>query len=216
MASDLRSHCFGSRFVSFSIVLLVGTRILSAEEPLRIRVGYLPATHDALLFIAYENRHFRDFGLDVELRRFNNSAEALQHLAAGDIDVAIPGISAPARYIGSGAPFTIVGGAAMKSAALVVTGARYEEFKGTSIDERLMKLVNKRVGTVVQSTGDSILRARLAEMQILDKVIIATRNSPAEIMSDLETGNLDAGVLWSPHMTRAINERQMRILLWMD
>jgi len=185
-----------------------------------IRVGYLPATHDTLLFIALEERLFPS-NLRVEPHRYSNSAEVLQHLAAGDIDLGIPGIAAPARYIGSGAEFLIVGGAATKSAALVARQELAKEFPDypnrkltdDEIRQFFVKLRGRRVGTVVQSTGDSIFRSAIPK-EWMRQIIIQTKNSPSEILTDLQAGSLDAGVLWSPHMTRAENSG-MKIVLWM-
>ena len=63
-----------------------------------LRVAYLPATHDTLLFIALQEQFFVSYGLRVEMRSYLNSPKALAALESGEVDIAIPGIAH--RFIG--------------------------------------------------------------------------------------------------------------------
>ncbi|MBP0984721.1 MAG: ABC transporter substrate-binding protein [Oscillospiraceae bacterium] len=51
-------------------------------------MGHLPATGHILYFIGYEEGFFRDEGLDVTLKQFDNNTAELAALEAGKIDVA--------------------------------------------------------------------------------------------------------------------------------
>ena len=207
-----------SLFVSTALLSCIGTQ---AQIPIPVRVGYLPATHDALLFIALEEKLFPK-EIDVQPQRYLNSGEILQHLTAGDVDFGIPGVAAPARYVSTGAPLLIIAGAATRSAALVVRGDLANSFPtgkgGKLTDQEIEKvfeaLKSRRVGTVLQSTGDSIFRAAIAKRNLSRSIIVQAKSSPSEILTELEAKNLDAGVLWSPHMTRA-EHSGMPIVLWM-
>lgn len=210
-------------FLLVTVLCALAFRHVHAQPPpTELRVGYLPATHDSLLFIALERRLFPGDVRVVPVRH-TNSGEILQKLEAGDLDMGIPGIAAPARYIGSQSPFIIVGGAATRSAALVVAASRVAEFsfvtsetlKPAEVDRIFDTLKGKRIGTVTQSTGDSIFRSAVARRRLGPSVSIQTKQSPSDILNDLQAGSLDAGVLWSPHMTRA-ESMGMRIVLWMD
>ena len=202
--------------VSAPLHLIAQNKVVKA-----VRVGYLPATHDALLFIALEDKLFPP-GIEVQPRKALNSGEILQQLTAGDVDVGIPGIAAPANYISTGSTLLIVGGAATRSAALVVRRDLAKEFpNGTGgnltkeqIDKIFEMLKGRRVGTLQQSTGDSIFKAAVANRGLAKQIVIERKTSPSEILTGLQGGVLDAGVLWSPHMTRA-EELGMPIVLWM-
>lgn len=219
---SFRAACL---FVLVPVIVICapGSRATHAQPPpTELRVGYLPATHDSLLFIALERKLFP---ADVRVApvKHTNSGEILQKLEAGDLDMGIPGIAAPARYIGSQSPFIIVGGAATRSAALVVSASRVAEFSfvksetltPAELDRVFATLKSKRIGTVTQSTGDSIFRSAVARRRLGPSVSIQTKPSPSDILNDLQAGSLDAGVLWSPHMTRA-EGMGMKIILWMD
>src|SRR5688572_12054086 len=124
---------FGSTVLAVATALGVSGHGLAAEEAANepahvIRVGYLPATHDSLLFIA-KSRNLFPAGLTVELNKYTSSPDILNDLRGEKIDVGIPGVAAPIDFIKGGAPFTIVGGAAEKSAAVVVIPKYAQAFK---------------------------------------------------------------------------------------
>jgi NitT/TauT family transport system substrate-binding protein len=178
-----------------------------------LKVGYLPATHDLLLFIAHDAHFAEEEGIDLQLSQFHNSPEILQALVAETIDVGIPGIAAPVMYISNGAPLHIIGGAAKNSAAVVVVPKFAQRFDGKSPDAKLQLFKGMRIGTVKQSTGDAIFRHSLKEAGLLLDVDIREFVSPAEVLTALQSGGLDGAVLWSPHMSTA-ETKQMPIVLW--
>lgn len=62
-----------------------------------VRVGYLPATHDALLFISKEEGLFNRSKIDVQVRTYDNSVQILNDLKNGLLDIGIPGLATPGR-----------------------------------------------------------------------------------------------------------------------
>ena len=81
---------------------------LALAEP--IKVGYLPVTGHAKFFVAKEQGLFAQEGLDVELVEFQNSADGLNAVVAGKLDVGAFGTTAPVAHISKGANLKIVGG----------------------------------------------------------------------------------------------------------
>ena len=65
---------------------------LALAEP--IKVGYLPVTGHAKFFVAKEQGLFAQEGLDVELVDFQNSADGLNAVVAGKLDVGAFGTTA--------------------------------------------------------------------------------------------------------------------------
>jgi NitT/TauT family transport system substrate-binding protein len=178
-------------------------------------VGYLPATHDALLFIAKEEHLFpRD--LEVELVDYNSSGDMLRELAAQRIDLEIPGIAAPVNFIAGKHTFTIVGGAAAESAAVVVPESEARGFLRQAASERIKAFRGMKVGTMRQSTGDALFRKALKDAGILQTVDIREYGDPNALMAELRNQFLNAAVLWSPHMSRAeAGDPKMKIVLWL-
>jgi NitT/TauT family transport system substrate-binding protein len=178
-----------------------------------IRVGYLPATHDLLVFIAADQHFAEQEGLDLQLSQFQNSPQILQALLAQSIDVGIPGVAAPVMFISNGAPFHIIGGAAKNSAAIVVAAKYGPMFNGLSAEEKLKRFKGMRIGTVKQSTGDAVFRHALQQAGLLPSVDIREFTTPLDVLNSLKAGTLDAAILWSPHMSKAEAEG-MPIVLW--
>jgi NitT/TauT family transport system substrate-binding protein len=195
-------------------VLLLG-RGGSPDSGVAIRVGYLPATHDILLFIAKDASLFPN-SLQVETVPYKNSPDMLRDLAAQRLDLAIPGVAAPLNFISSGHEFTIVGGAAAESAAVVVPLSEARRFEGQSTLQRIKNFKGLRVGTVRQSTGDALFRKALKDAGVLDSVDIREYGDPNALLSELRNQFIDGAVLWSPHMSRAeASVPQMKIVLWL-
>ncbi|HLG58127.1 MAG TPA: ABC transporter substrate-binding protein [Vicinamibacterales bacterium] len=196
------------------ILLIAVTDVVNAQTT--VRVGYLPATHDTLLFIALEERLF-SAQIAVDPRQYKASPDILKDLAAQHIDLGIPGIAAPVNFISSGQPFSIVGGAAAESAAVVVPTARAAQFLGKSLSAKMAAFRGLRVGTVRQSTGDALFRKAVRDAGLVTVVNIREYADPNALLAELRSQFIDAAVLWSPHMSRAEEGTSpMKIVMWMD
>lgn len=174
-----------------------------------VRVGYLPASHDTLYFLAQELGFFKEEGLEVEEFAFKSSGEILEAMKAGRIDIGIPGIAAPVAFIAKGADFKMVGGAAWYSAMVVTKPERVGEFR-TMEDYR-----GKTVGTVRLSTGDITWRWGLkqAGLDPARDVTIREFGSPGDLLSAAKAGQVDAAILWEPYGTIA-ESQGLKIISW--
>lgn len=193
---------------------LVFMRPSSAQTT--VRVGYLPATHDALLFIAKELNLFNASKIRVQEKPYDNSVQILSDLKSGILDIGIPGVATPAAEIGGKAPLTIIGGAAAESAALVVQPELLVAMqKAKGANEKMALLRGKKVGAVRGSTGLAVFRQGLAHAKMDGKALdLRDFQKPSEIISALLAHDLDAGLLWSPHMTLA-EDKGFNIGMWM-
>lgn len=187
--------------------------------PVQVRVGYLPATHDTLLFVAKKLDFFDKSRIQVVALSYSNSVEILNDLKSNNLDIGIPGIATPALEIGGNAELSIIGGAAAESAALVAGEKLVNELKGKDIKSKIILLKGKKVGAVRGSTGLAIFRQALHDSGVDEKDLdLRDYKKPAEIISALAIGDLDAGLLWSPHMTLAIDNHKDKgfdIAIWM-
>lgn len=205
--------------VATALLLLLSTALTVAQDSrtkYSLRVGYLPATHDTLLFIAVHEKLFPP-NLDVQLLKYSSSPDILNEMRGGSVDVAIPGVAAPIQRIAEGAPFAIVAGAAQESAA-VVTKSDYKAkfFDGDQLrplNDRIRAFANMKIGSVKLSTGDALFRCAIKDNKV-PVSIDDSYHSPKDVLLDLKGGRLDAAVLWSPHMTTAEKDN-MPIVLWL-
>jgi len=194
-----------------AFITLLCSACLSPAQEYTIRVGYLPATHDSLLFIAQEQGFFPT-NLNVKLLKFASSPDILSEMRNERVDLGIPGVAAPIYFIGGGAPFVIIGGAAQESAAVVISKPKAKQFQGVKYPDNLRLFSGLRIGSVKQSTGDALFREVTTNINV--QINDSYRN-PKDILNDLKGERLDGAVLWSPHMTVAEDDGTATVVLWL-
>lgn len=201
------------RFV-FVLPSLVLALIVTSSAQTPVRVGYLPATHDTLLFIAADQQLFPK-EITVTLTAYKNSGDILRDVSAQHLDIGVPGIAAPVNFISSGQPLSIVGGAAAESAAVVVPAAQAARFLSKQGAAKVAAFRGLKVGTVRQSTGDALFRKAIRDAGVA--VDVREYSDPNALLQELRSQLIDAAVLWSPHMSRAEEgQPPMKIVMWMD
>ncbi|CCG08626.1 ABC transporter substrate-binding protein [Pararhodospirillum photometricum] len=170
-----------------------------AAESGRFRVGFIAEPAHGLHFLAKEKGYFRDQGLDVELSQFKSAGEGVIALKAGQLDIGTFGSAAPLLYISQGVPFTIFGGMMIGGQAIITRPERLEELKS------LENYRGKKVALVRLSTGDVVFRLALKKAG-LDPRQDFTRlefPSPGTVVEAVLKGEVDAGIVFSPHFSLA-------------
>ncbi|PKO90133.1 MAG: sulfonate ABC transporter substrate-binding protein [Betaproteobacteria bacterium HGW-Betaproteobacteria-10] len=164
-----------------------------------LKVGYLPVTGHGKFFIAKEQGLFAKEGLDVELIEFHNSADGLNAIIAGKLDIGAFGTTAPVAHLSKGAKIKIIGGIMGGDAALIATPANAGKIAGVA------DLKGKKVATVRMASGDAVLRGALKDKGLdwkTDLQIFELKN-PAAVIEAVKSGQVDAGLVWGPHDLRA-------------
>ncbi len=189
----------GTAALLFWSAFFLRTPLASALD--HVKVGHLPVTGHAKFFIAKEYGIFAREGIDAELIEFINSADGLNALRAGKLDVAAFGTTAPLVHIAQGADLRIIAGIMGEDAAIVVTPDNASSIK------KISDLKGKKVATVRLATGDAVLRGALDQEGInwkSDLHIFELKNPPA-VIEAVKAGEVDAGVIWGPHDITAEN-----------
>lgn len=164
-----------------------------------LKVGYLPVTGHGKFFVAKEQGFFAKEGLDVELIEFQNSADGLNAVVAGKLDVGAFGTTAPVAHLSKGAKLKIIGGIMGGDAALIATPANAGKIAG------IADLKGKKIATVRMASGDAVLRGALKDKGLnwkTDVQIFELKNPPA-VIEAVKSGQVDAGLVWGPHDLRA-------------
>lgn len=164
-----------------------------------LKVGYLPVTGHAKFFVAKEQGLFAQEGLDVELVEFQNSADGLNAIVAGKLDIGAFGTTAPVAHISKGANLKIIGGIMGGDAAVITTAANAPKVA------KVADLKGKKIATVRMASGDAVLRGALKDAGVnwkTDVQIFELKNPPA-VIEAVKSGQVDAGVVWGPHDLRA-------------
>lgn len=173
-----------------------------------LNVGYLPVTGHAKFFVAKEQGFFAREGLAVTLTEFQNSADGLNAVVAGKLDIGAFGTTAPLAHIAKGTDLKIIGGIMGEDAAIVTTAANAATIRGVA------DLKGRKVATVRLATGDAVLRGALKEAGIHwknDLQIFELKNPPA-VLEAVKSGQVDAGVVWGPHDLRA-EEQGLKVVV---
>lgn len=184
------------RPVLVGLALAAGIGNAAAES---LKVGYLPVTGHAKFFVAKEQGLFAQEGLDVELVEFQNSADGLNAVVAGKLDIGAFGTTAPVAHIAKGAKLKIIGGIMGGDAALIATPANAGKIAGVA------DLKGKKIATVRMASGDAVLRGALKDKGLnwkTDVQIFELKNPPA-VIEAVKSGQVDAGLVWGPHDLRA-------------
>ncbi|MDR3300807.1 MAG: ABC transporter substrate-binding protein [Candidatus Accumulibacter sp.] len=194
-----------STFKVFSAALLLSIGVSHAAESLK--VGYLPVTGHAKFFVAKEYGLFEKEGLDVELIEFQNSADGLNALISGKLDIAPFGTTAPLAHLSKGAEIRIIGGLMGGDIALIASTEKAGSLK------RIADFKGKKIATVRLATGDAVLRGALKDAGLnwkTDLELFELKN-PAAVIEAVKSGQVDAGVIWGPHDLRA-EEQGLKII----
>ena len=179
-----------------ALALATGLGNAAAEA---LKVGYLPVTGHAKFFVAKEQGLFAKEGLEVDLIEFQNSADGLNAIVAGKLDIGAFGTTAPVAHIAKGAKIKIIGGIMGGDAALIATPANAAKIASVA------DLGGKKIATVRMASGDAVLRGALKDRGInwkTDVQIFQLKNTPA-VIEAVKSGQVDAGLVWGPHDLRA-------------
>ena len=188
-----------------ALLFATGIGVASAET---LKVGYLPVTGHAKFFVAKEQGLFAKEGLDVELIEFQNSADGLNAVVAGKLDIGAFGTTAPLAHISKGTELKIIGGIMGEDAAIITTAPNAPTVKSVA------DLRGKKIATVRMASGDAVLRGSLKEAGInwkTDVQIFELKNPPA-VIEAVKSGQVDAGVVWGPHDLRA-EEQGLKVVI---
>lgn len=198
------SRRFAQRLLA-ALGVAAGIATAQAET---LKVGYLPVTGHAKFFVAKEQGFFKKEGLDVDLIEFQNSADGLNAVVAGKLDVGAFGTTAPLVFYSKGANIKIIGGIMGGDAALVVKPEVAASFRS------LADLKGKKIATVRLASGDAVLRGALKDARInwkKDLHIFELKNPPA-VIEAVKSGQVDAGLVWGPHDLRA-EQQGLKVVL---
>lgn len=186
--------------IIIAIILSSLSFIIYKPPPMKMRIGYMPAASYGLLWIAYEKGYFSNEGLDVELKEYPSVVELTKALYNKEID---------------GAPLTSIAVAAFirRIDVVIVAG---NSLDGTALVSNynfsnLKDLINKTIGTVQYVPGDFVFKEVFSKMDL--KVNFKEYFTPSDALQALESGAVDAVLLWEPYVSLA-EYRNLTIVLW--
>jgi NitT/TauT family transport system substrate-binding protein len=170
-----------------------------------VRVGHVPVTIYAPLFVAVEKGYFAEEGMQVELLPVEGGTENVVQVAAGNFDVAGGGIGAGMlNAVARGIEFEIVAPLHTErpplTSPLVVSKKRFDSGELTAVGD----LAGKKVSTNSKGAATEYWLWRALQQGNLDFSDVEVLGVGfREVAPALESGSLDAGILGEPLATLA-------------
>ncbi|MCL4858738.1 MAG: ABC transporter substrate-binding protein [Caldilineaceae bacterium] len=171
----------------------------------KVRVGHVPVTIYAPLFIAAEKGYFAEEGIDIELLPVEGGAENVVQVSAGNFDVAGGGIGAGMlNAVARGIEFEIVAPLHTERPPLtspfVVSKARFDSGELTQMsDLRGMKVSTNAKGAATEYWLWKALQQGGLDFADVEVLGVGFR----EVAPALESGSLDGAILGEPLATLA-------------
>jgi NitT/TauT family transport system substrate-binding protein len=150
----------------------------------------------ALLFIADDQGFLKQNGLEVEIRTFPSSADAVNALIAGEIVGAQPSAQIVNSLIGRNVDVKVL--------AVVSRNPRDMKVVGTSDISKPADLKGKKVAVVAGSASEFLMTRYLASGGLTLNDVEVVKADPPEIVAVMERGEAQAFALWEPFPANAL------------
>ena len=174
----------------------------SAEEDFEITVGLSQSSGGTLVDIAYQEGYFEDENLTVNRVGFANSADGLNALQAGKVDVGVSfGTAGPLTFIANGSDFSIIGGHLEGGHPILTKNENAGQY--TSLES----YKGKKVGTIRIFTSDIVFRSALDDAGIdwKNEVEIVEFKTGSMLLEAVASGKVDVAVSANSFYAQAID-----------
>ena len=199
--------CVLSAIVALSALLLAACDPAETpgDRPVSASIAVMPYSFTSYtVFLAKELGLFREEGVDLELRRFSYGQETLGALVERRVDYAVS----------SETPFihAVLEGAEIRAVAVLTRAhqhltlvARRDRGIATVAD-----LQGRRIGVTQGSNGEYFLEVVLALHGLATTAVDRIHVLPENMVSALETGEVDAIAAWNPQAHEAARRLESR------
>ncbi len=198
------------------VVVIIGIGIYSLvhKQPVKysgpaekIIIGSPLQEISSLVYLAHENRYFKENKLDVEIKKCNSGVEAVQKLLDGEIDIAL------------GSDFVLTSNSFDHDNLRVIGSiakADVEEFvvKKDSGISTPKDLKGKKIGIKRKSTSEFHLGSFLLFNGLTLEDIEMVDLSPAELVEALKNNEVDAIITWPPYAFNVKNQLGDNAFSW--
>ena len=162
-----------------------------AEDEYEITVGLSQSAGGTLVDIAYQEGYFEEENLKVDRVGFANSADGLNALQAGKVDVGVSfGTAGPLTFIANGSDFSIIGGHLEGGHPILTKKENAGQY--TSLES----YKGKKVGTIRIFTSDIVFRSALENAGIdwKNDLEIIEFKTGAMLLEAVASGKVDVAV----------------------
>jgi NitT/TauT family transport system substrate-binding protein len=172
----------------------------------KIRIGNI-GEYSILNIIAKEKGLFANNGLDAEVVEYASGPAAIADLLIGKIDVSIAADFVGVRNIFTSKDLRILSEVSNQKVFQVIARSDH----GVSEPSDLKR---KKVGVTRKGAGEFFLGRFLTLNNLTLKDITVLDLTPAEMISKLEKGEIDAVVIFDPHAYNLKNKLKDKVVSW--
>lgn len=192
-------------------LLFTGCSSVSRQEAVpSVRLGVVPLPHYADVWVAYKKGFLQEelekTGYRLDWRTIALGPVVSEAFAAGEIDMGVMG-DFPAfigRSAGTDFSITSVASTAPKALALIV--------RPDSRVQSMAELKGKKVATTKAAYGQKLLALLVEQAGMKMEDIEFVSLSMPDLASALARGDIDAGVVWDPLLTKLVESGDARVV----
>ncbi len=195
------------------ILALAACADRSAEGPAPIRIGYIPISDNAQMYVAIEQGYFQQEGLNVELRSMSGGPriiEALVSMGSEKIDIGYSNVVSIIAARAQGFPVVAIAGGPIETPGRPTHAVLV---RADSAIKSVKDLQGKTLAVNALRNIDHIMLLRYLEAGGVDTAGIKLVEVPFPQMENvLLTSTVDAAATIEPFMTFALKRDSIRVL----
>jgi NitT/TauT family transport system substrate-binding protein len=161
-----------------------------AGEIESLRLGVYEGEFSSLIFIADEKGFFEDYGLDVDMKKYDSGVKPMQALLGGEVDVVTSGEFVAVNFISGNdniRVFSVIDEA--DAIELIVKKDRVS---------RIEDLPGSRIGLKKGSQAEYFLDQFLVFSELNSEDVEVVDMNPLEMKDALDNGEVDGVMVWDP------------------
>jgi NitT/TauT family transport system substrate-binding protein len=178
----------------------------SGTQPVKLKIGYSVWVGYGPLFIARDKGYFKDEGLDIELVKVEDPKDRFAALSGKQLDGLVTTLDTMTLYWRAETPFVAILGLDESSGGdgIIVRKA----LNIASVKD----LKGKKIGVNVGSVSHFLLDYLLQQNGLSDADVTLVKMKQGDVPAALIAGQVDAGVTWEPHLSKAAKDPNLAIL----
>jgi NitT/TauT family transport system substrate-binding protein len=187
-------------FIAVAVLVVTIAACAPAASPTpamtKLNLGYSTWVGYGPLFIARDKGYFKDEGLDVTLTKVEDPKDRFTALAGKQLDGLVTTIDTLVQYWKAETPFKFILGLDDSSGGDgIIAKPEINSVKD---------LKGKKIGVNVGSVSHYFLDYEFQQNGLSDNDVTLIKMKQGDVPAAFATGNIDAGVTWEPHLSKAV------------
>ena len=214
MKNEIRKLISLSMMIILSLISLVGCTTSKQEGDSnndKVRIAIQPYPLYTPIYVAKElgtlEKALKEIDVEVEWTSFKSGPLVNESFASGQQDIGVVGDVPAIIAKSSGQDNIIISNAAYGEKALAILVKSGSKIKDPS------QLKGKKIAYVKGSYAHHLLYVVLEKAGLTLDDIQSVNLAAGDIPSAIESGEVDAGVLWEPFITQLVNQNRVDVLI---